>query len=182
MGSTHIMTNLHVVGTAKKIRITFPSGEKYSAEIISRDSNNDIAVIGLRGMSPKNGGFHVDINADVDPGMEVHAIGYPLSSGISIVSGNISSATGIDQNITKFTMTAPINEGNSGGPVIDESGTLVGIAQSGLVQRGVENVRFGTKIATSLFALKKAKLSRQFSIQVKRRKRKFSSREIFKKY
>ena len=79
-------------------------------------------------------------------------------------------------------MTAPINEGNSGGPVIDENGILIGIAQSGLVQRGVESVRFGTKIATTVFALKKAKLTSQFSIQVKRRKRKFSSREIFKRY
>jgi hypothetical protein len=79
-------------------------------------------------------------------------------------------------------MTAPINEGNSGGPVIDENGILIGIAQSGLVQRGVESVRFGTKISTTLHALKQAKLSRQFSIQVVSRKRKFSSREIFKRY
>ena len=114
--------------------------------------------------------------------MEVHAIGYPLDSGISIVSGNISSSTGMRGNVTKFTMTAPINEGNSGGPVIDSYGNLVGIAQGGLVQRGVESVRFGTKIATTVFALKQAKLSRQFSIQVKRKKRKYSSREIYKKF
>jgi hypothetical protein len=181
-GSSHIMTNLHVVGTAKEIRVSFPSGEKYSGEVIVRDVNNDVAIVELQGMSQKRGGFTVDLTADVDPGMEVNAIGYPLNSGISIVSGKISSSTGLNQNISKFTMTAPINEGNSGGPVIDESGNLVGIAQSGLVQRDVENVRFGTKIATTVHALKQAKLSRQFSIQVKRRKRKFSSREIFKKY
>ena len=79
-------------------------------------------------------------------------------------------------------MTASISEGNSGGPVIDENGILIGIAQSGLVQRGVESVRFGTKISTTLHALKRAKLSRQFSIQVVSRKRKFSSSEIFKTF
>ena len=79
-------------------------------------------------------------------------------------------------------MTVPINEGNSGGPVIDSYGNLLGIAQGGFVRRGVENVRFGTKIATTVFALKQAKLTRQFSIQVKRRKRKLSSSEIFKKF
>ena len=121
----------------------------------------------------------MNLNADVDPGMEVHAIGYPLNSGINIVRGIISSTTGLDQNISKFTMTAPINEGNSGGPVIDENGILIGIAQSGLVQRGVESVRFGTKISTTLHALKQAKLSRQFSIQVVSRKRKFSFRKMF---
>ena len=168
--------------TAKRIRVSFLSGEKYSGEVIVRDVNNDVAIVALRGMSKKRGGFIVDLNADVDPGMEVHAIGYPLNSGISIVWGKISSSTGLDQNISKFTMTAPINEGNSGGPVIDLNGNLVGIAQGGLVQRGVENFRFGTKIATTVFALKQAKLTSQFSISVKRKKRKFSSREIFKKF
>ena len=51
-----------------------------------------------------------------------------------------------------------------------------------MVQRGVESVRFGTRISTAIFALKKAKLSRQFNIRVKQKKRKFSSREIFKRY
>ena len=166
--------------TSKRIRVSFPSGEEYSGEVIVRDVNNDVAIVALRGMSKKRGGFIVDLNADVDPGMEVHAIGYPLNSGINIVRGIISSTTGLDQNISKFMMTAPINEGNSGGPVIDESGILIGIAQSGMVQQGVENVRFGTKISTTLHALKQAKLSRQFSIQVVSRKRKFSSSEIFK--
>ncbi|ANS03893.1 hypothetical protein [uncultured Mediterranean phage uvDeep-CGR2-AD3-C191] len=181
-GSTHILTNLHVVRTANKLRISFPSGEKYSGEVIVRDVNNDVAIVELRGMNQKRGGFTVNLNADIDAGMEVYAIGYPLNSGINIVDGIVSSTTGLDRNISKFTMTAPINEGNSGGPVIDENGNLVGIAQSGLVQRGVENVRFGTKISTTVHALKQAKLSRQFSIQVRRRKRKFSSREIFKRY
>ena len=66
--------------------------------------------------------------------------------------------------------------------MIDENGILIGIEQSGMVQQGVENVWFGTKISTTLHALKQAKLCRQFSIQVVSRKRKFSSREIFKRY
>jgi S1-C subfamily serine protease len=171
-----------VVRSAKNILVSFPSGEKYSGDIIVQDVNNDVAIVVLRGMDNKEGGFIVNMTADVDPGMEVNAIGYPLNSGISIVSGKISSSTGLNQNISKFTMTAPINEGNSGGPVIDSNGNLVGIAQGGLVQSGVENVRFGTKIATTVFALKQAKLTRQFSIQVVPKKRIFSSREIFKKF
>jgi len=170
------------VRTANKLRISFPSGEKYSGEVIVRDVNNDVAIVELRGMNQKRGGFTVNLNADIDAGMEVYAIGYPLISGTNIVDGIVSSTTGLDRNVSKFTMTAPINEGNSGGPVIDENGNLIGIAQSGLVQRDVENVRFETKISTTVHALKQAKLSRQFSIRVRSRKRKFSSREIFKRY
>jgi len=135
-GTSHILTNLHVVGTASKIYVSFPSGEKYSGKIIARDANNDVAIIELEGMSPRDSGFHVSLDVEFDPGMEVHAIGFPLNSGIGIVSGKVISSTGINQNVAKFTMTTPINEGNSGGPVIDENGNLIGIAQGGLVQGG----------------------------------------------
>ena len=181
-GTSHIMTNLHVVGTAKKIRVSFSSGERYSGEIIARDMNNDIGIVALRGMSPRNDGFHLDPNLPIDPGVEVHAIGYPLNSGISIVSGTVSSSTGLGQNINKFTMTAPINEGNSGGPVIDENGNLIGIAQGGLVQRGVENFRFATKISVAVFSLKESKITNQFDVQVSRRKKKLSPRDIFSEF
>lgn len=181
-GTRHIMTNLHVVGSASKIRISFPQGASYIGEVIVRDSDNDIAIVALRGMSPRSGGIFVDLGALVEPGTRVFAIGYPLGSGISIVQGNVSSATGLDQNAAKFTMTAPINEGNSGGPVIDDNGTLVGIAQGGLVQRGVEAVRFGAKISTAAIALSQARLMRKFSIRVVPKKETLSPRDIFRKF
>lgn len=181
-GTSHILTNLHVVGTADEIRVSFSSGEKYIGKIIARDANNDVAIIALMGISPRDGGFHVNLDVELDPGMEVHAIGFPLNSGIGIVSGKVVSCTDINENVTKFTMTAPINEGNSGGPVIDENGNLIGIAQGGLVHRGAESIRFATKISTTIHALKAAKLTRQFSVHVAGSDRRFSSREIFKKF
>jgi S1-C subfamily serine protease len=133
-------------------------------------------------MSPRSKGFYVDLAASVEPGTRVFAIGYPLGSGISIVSGDVSSTTGLDQNAAKFTMTAPINEGNSGGPVIDDTGALVGIAQGGLVQRGVEAMRFGAKISTAAIALNQARLMQKFSIHVVPKKKILSSRDIFRKF
>ena len=181
-GTTHIMTNLHVVGSAKSVRVSFPEGESYTGIVIVRDANNDIAILSLRGMSAKQKGFYVNLGTEIEPGMAVHAIGYPLDSGIGIVAGQISSATGLDQNIAKFTMTAPINEGNSGGPVIDAYGNLVGIAQGGLVRRGVEAVRFGTKISAAALALGQAKLTRRFSIRVAKKQKRLTSRAIFKNF
>ena len=172
------MTNLHVVGSAKSVRVSFPGGESYTGIVIARDANNDIAILALRGMSAKQEGFNVNLGAQIEPGMAVHAIGYPLDSGIGIVAGQVSSATGLDQNIA----TAPINEGNSGGPVIDAYGNLVGIAQGGLVRRGVEAVRFGTKISAAALALGQAKLTRRFSIRVAKKQKRLTSRAIFKNF
>ena len=77
-------------------------------------------------------------------------------------------------------MTAPINEGNSGGPVIDENGNLIGIAQGGLIRRDVENVRIASRISTVATALSQALLFRKFSIQVKAKIKRLTSREIFR--
>ena len=46
-GTTHIMTNLHVVGLAKSVRVSFPEGESYTGIVIVRDANNDIAILDL---------------------------------------------------------------------------------------------------------------------------------------
>ncbi|MFP6871233.1 MAG: serine protease, partial [Nitrospinota bacterium] len=51
--TTHILTNLHVVRNATKIRISIPSGERYSGEVVARDANNDVAIIALWGVSKK---------------------------------------------------------------------------------------------------------------------------------
>ena len=47
-GTTHIMTNLHVVGSAKSVRVSFPEGESYTGIVIVRDANNDIAILTLQ--------------------------------------------------------------------------------------------------------------------------------------
>ena len=84
-GTTHIMTNLHVVGSAKSVRVSFPEGESYTGIVIVRDANNDIAIVTLLGMSAKQKGFYVNLGTEIKPGMAVHAIGYPLDSGIDFM-------------------------------------------------------------------------------------------------
>ena len=98
----------------------------------AKDANNDLALVLVQGMQPKREGFVPDFAATVRPGKPVHALGYPLGSRLSrnprIVSGQVSAATGLEDNIAQFRISAPINEGNSGGPVINAHGTLIGIA------------------------------------------------------
>ena len=183
MGTRHIMTSLHVVAEAGEIRVSFPSGETYRGRIVSRDSNNDIAVLALEGMPQRKGGFRLNFGADVGPGDKVFAIGYPQNADITLSPGEVSSATGLNRNAAQFTMTAPINPGSSGGPVIDDFGNLVGIALSGYVKEGFEARRFASRISTAATAIRRADLkTRRFSIRVAKKQKRLTSRAIFKKF
>lgn len=169
-GTTHILTSLHVVQGMKTIRVSFPTGETYPTKIVAGDANNDLALLQVQGMQAKAGGFAADLGTEVEPGERVHALGCPLGAQLSrrpsIVSGEVSAATGLGDNIAQFRMTNPINEGNSGGPVINSRGLLVGVAASGMIQRGVQGIRFGTKISVAMLILRRARLARKFSIAV----------------
>ena len=163
------------------------SGESYPGRVAANDSNNDLALVQLQGMRPKGGGFVPDFGAQVQPGERVHALGYPLGTKLSrrpsIVSGAVSATTGLEDNIAQFRMTAPINEGNSGGPVISAQGVLVGVASAGLVRSGVENIRFGTKFSAAMLLLQQTRLARKFSVSVVPKSRKaMNSAEIFREY
>ncbi len=184
-GTTHILTSLHVVQGMKAIRVSFPTGETYPAKVVAGDANNDLALLQVQGMQAKAGGFAADLRTEVDPGERVHALGYPLGAQLSrrpsIVSGEVSAATGLGDNIAQFRMTNPINEGNSGGPVINSRGLLVGVAASGMIQRGVQGIRFGTKISAATLILRRARLVRKFSIAVVPKGR-LTAVEIFRKH
>ncbi len=182
-GSTHILTSNHVVRDVEEIRVSFPSGEQYQGSVVARDANNDLALVLLRGIQPKSGGFVTDLSAEVQAGEQVHAIGYPLGAGLSrepsIVSGQVNATTGLGDNIAQFRMDAAINEGNSGGPVINEFGKLIGIARAGLIRQGVEGIRFGTKLSAASLVLGQAQIEREFTVQVTPRESPVRPQEIF---
>ena len=183
--TTHVLTSLHVVQGMKAIRVSFPTGETYPAKVVAGDANNDLALLQVQGMQAKAGGFAPDFRTEVEPGERVHALGYPLGTQLSrrpsIVSGEVSAATGLADNIAQFRMTNPINEGNSGGPVMNSRGLLVGVAASGMIQRGVQGIRFGTKISAAMLILQRARLVRKFSIAVVPKGR-LTPVEIFREY
>jgi len=154
LGSTLIVTAHHVVEGSATITVRFPSGDRYTASVVGRDVNNDLAVLRLAGFSPSDRGFSLNIQSPVLAGETVHALGYPLSDVLgeqpSIVSGQVSATTGLEDSPTQFRMTLPINPGNSGGPIINQYGDVVGIAVSALRGRPIEGIGFGVKIAAAL--------------------------------
>jgi S1-C subfamily serine protease len=178
-GTGFVVTTNHVVDGVSFVSAQFPSGVVYRAQIVSRDTNNDLALLRLLEFTPNNDGMRINLQAKVSPGDRIHALGFPLALVLgqqpSIVSGEVSATTGISDSPTQFRMTAPINAGNSGGPILNENGEVVGIAVASLVGRTVESVNFGIKISTAFPLLQQAGVPVDPQLQPKAK----TARELF---
>lgn len=153
--SGHIVTNNHVIEGASEIEVEFIQGgevKKYNAEIIQVDKVNDLAIIKIfdinfNGVSPLPYNFK---SRSSDVGTKVYAYGYPLAltlmgKEIKITDGIISSKSGLDGDITTYQISATIQPGNSGGPLFDDKGNLIGINSSGLARLGSETTGYSIK-------------------------------------
>lgn len=134
----YIITNNHVIEKADTIEVTFSDGRTLEAKIIGRDRDSDIAVLKVASRTPLP---FVDL-ADSDKaevGDWVIAIGNPLGFGGSVSAG-IISATGRDLNTGRsdnFIQTdAAINQGNSGGPLFNLAGQVIGVNTAIISQSG----------------------------------------------
>jgi 2-alkenal reductase len=132
----HIVTNNHVVENATGLRVLFADGTLQEARLIGTDPLNDIAVIRVQGAVP--GVASIGDSTKLQPGETVLAIGSPLGNFRNTVTAGVVSAlnrslpgTGLEGLIQT---DAAINSGNSGGPLINLAGEVVGI--NTLVVRG----------------------------------------------
>jgi serine protease Do len=128
----HILTNNHVVEGAEKIEVSFYDGVTASAKVVGTDSKTDVAVIKVENTSyqalPKGDSNKLKV------GEMVMAVGSPFNLSQSVTAGIISALErnelGINGNDTyeSFIQTdAPINRGNSGGPLLNMNGEVIGI-------------------------------------------------------
>ncbi|WP_425422892.1 S1C family serine protease [Phaeodactylibacter xiamenensis] len=132
----YIITNYHVIEGANKIQVRGVKGnfsKTYSAEIVVEDKNNDIAIIQITDPNFTSlGQIPYTFNTDlVDVGKSVYALGYPLRASmgdeVKLTNGIISSKTGFQGDITTYQISVPVQPGNSGGPLINKQGEIVGI-------------------------------------------------------
>ena len=129
-----ILTNLHVVKGAESIRITFSDGLTSTASITGVQPENDLAVLQAHKIPDDLIAATMRSTADLRPGDEVMAVGYPFGIGPSassgIVSGlkrNFRSPEGKQEMTNLIQFDAAANPGNSGGPLVTMDGQVVGI-------------------------------------------------------
>ncbi len=125
----HIVTNAHVVDGASQLTVVFADGSKQTAKLVGEDTVSDIAVLQVTGTMPAVVPFG-DSSA-LQPGETVIAIGSPLgtyrgSVTVGVVSGLNRAVDGSSQE-NLIQTDAAINHGNSGGPLLNLAGQVVGI-------------------------------------------------------
>lgn len=150
----YILTNYHVIEDAQAagsdISVILYDDTKYTAEIVGYDSDNDIAVLKIDadGLTPVTIG-----NSDsLSVGDTVYAIGNPLGElAYTMTSGIISATdrvitTDDSTSLNMFQFDAAVNSGNSGGPVYNTAGQVVGIVTAKYSDTGVEGLGFAIPI------------------------------------
>ena len=123
----YVLTCYHVIKDANEIKIS-KGGNLYSAKLIRKDSNNDLALLKI------NGSFQAiafSPNRSAKMGQEVFTIGYPNPSlqGVSakFTKGTINSLTGFQDDLRLYQVSVPVQPGNSGGALVDEKGNILGV-------------------------------------------------------
>ena len=129
-----ILTSLHVVQGAKRIKVTFSDGLESDAEITGVQAENDLAVLRAKKIPDDLPAATMRSTGDLLPGDHVIAVGFPFGIGPSVSSGVVSGlkrefrAPDGDKVLTNLIQfDAAANPGNSGGPLVTMDGQVVGI-------------------------------------------------------
>lgn len=150
----YILTNAHVVEGAEEITVTMYDGTEYKASVIGKDTNTDVAVVKVNAT-----GLPAATFGDSDSllvGQDALAIGNPLSSQLafSLTCGHISA---LEREIeiqgtilSLMQIDAAVNPGNSGGPLFDIYGNVIGIVNAKITDTDVEGIGFAVPINTAL--------------------------------
>ena len=158
----HILTNFHCVYEQKTLLMYYWDEEdwhEYKVEVIGIDPLADLAVLKVIGLKRKVPYLKFADNEGIYPGAEVFALGHPMGMAWSLSKGIISSIERYARHpyVKSIQIDAAINKGNSGGPVINEKGEVVGIA-SLLVSRTSQNAGVGIAIRADVAKRSLAKM------------------------
>ena len=129
-----ILTNLHVVEGAQQIEVTLAGGESYLAKPIGADTVNDIAVLKIEAPAEQLHPIALGDSSNLRVGQKVYAIGNPFGLERTLTIGIISSLNRTLPNRRNgrliksvIQVDAAMNPGNSGGPLLDSSGRMIGM-------------------------------------------------------
>lgn len=127
----HLITNAHVVQDCTAIEVNGPNG-LVAARVVARDRANDLALLKAE-ITPVT---VAALRTGVRLGEGVAVFGYPLSGMLStsgnFTLGNITALSGLGDDSRYFQISAPVQPGNSGGPLVDASGNLIGVVSAKL--------------------------------------------------
>ncbi len=165
----HIVTNQHVVNKCKKITVGDSISKQIPATLVASNKRDDLAIlqtISMEMASAETKSFIQNLSIEIVPiisgglmrsedvkgGEDIVVAGYPLgnmvSDTIKVTKGIVSATRGMNNNFSQFEIDAVIRKGNSGGPIYDKRGNIVGVAVSRLNVNRTDTINFGIKGST----------------------------------
>ena len=150
----YIVTNYHVTNGAKTIRIKGVNGdmeETYKGFVVASDKEHDLSIIkivdkdfeGFEAIPYKIGKTTVDVGDDI------FVLGYPMTQTmgeeVKLTNGVISAASGYKGDASMYQISAAVQSGNSGGPLFNEDGVVIGIVCA--KHAGAENANYAVKVS-----------------------------------
>lgn len=155
-GKAIIITNYHVIDQAQAVKVILMNGEVREAHVVGKDQITDLAVLEIdaKGIDAV---AEIGDSSALRPAEYIIAIGNPLGLGESVTTGSVSKTKQIvpvslnqdgvfDWEQEVIQIDASINQGNSGGPLIDLNGRVVGINSMKIADLGVEGIGFAIPI------------------------------------
>lgn len=145
----HIITNYHVIEGCDKNKLSY-DGKEVEANTLAIDKMNDLAILKTNLRPSKVYPVSTD---DAELLEDIIIAGYPLgkkvSAAIKTSKGSITALAGYGDNYSEFQTDAALNQGNSGGPIMNQKGNVIGVAVANFGKKdGVESFNFGIKSST----------------------------------
>lgn len=140
----YVVTNYHVVNGADSIHLQNNKGKAFRAEIIHTDAQKDLAILRIADSNFRNQKIvpYTFKKQLTDIGEDIFTIGFPRDEAV-YGQGYLSSNTGYAGDTIAYQISIPVNPGNSGGPVLDNQGNVVGIISG--KQKGIDGAAFAIK-------------------------------------
>lgn len=140
----YVVTNYHVVSGADSVHLQNTKGEAFKAKVIYIDPTHDLAMLRINDttFAPLKNAPYTFKEAPSELGEDVYTIGYPRDE-VVYGQGYLSSRTGYAGDTTAYQISIPVNPGNSGGPVLDSKGNVIGIISG--KQTGIDGASFAIK-------------------------------------
>lgn len=156
--SGHIITNNHVIDSATNIKVRDSIGNVYQASVVAADTMNDIALLKIESLTTKALRFSRSNN--IRQGESCAAYGFPyseiLSSQGNLSTGIVSAVSGLGNDTRYLQITCPVQAGNSGSPLTDSKGSVIGVVTSKISDMKIlkakgelpQNINFAIKSST----------------------------------
>lgn len=162
----YVVTNLHVVMGADSIWLYGMNEEVFAARVVHADTSKDVAILYIDDesfYSPNRVPYTFN-GENTDLGEDIYTIGFPKDDAV-YGQGYLSSATGYQGDTLSYQISIPVNPGNSGGPVLDRRGNIIGMISG--KQPGLEGSAFAIKakaLLNTLDEIPEGKLEKEIAI------------------